>query len=152
MPLKLNDYLHYQKIKKKKLNGHLKSSLRKKEPNISYTNMLNSEYMFCEYLNLKEHEEIKYKPTILIIQIILNIFLLGITYYLLSIDSVSELAFILFITFLNLSVIWIYSFLSIIKSKFKRKNNKLLWLMLIIFLPFSALFYPDFRKIQIIID
>ena len=32
------------------------------------------------------------------------------------------------------------------------KNNKLLWLMLIIFLPFSALFYPDFRKIQIIID
>ena len=108
--------------------------------------------MFCEYLNLKEHEEIKYKPTILIIQIILNIFLLGITYYLLSIDSVSELAFILFITFLNLSVIWIYSFLSIIKSKFKRKNNKLLWLMLIIFLPFSALFYPDFRKIQIIID
>ena len=152
MPLKLNDYLHDKKKKKKKLNGHLKSSLRKKEPNISYTNMLNSEYMFCEYLNLKENEEIKYKPTILIIQIILNIFLLGTTYYLLSIDSVSELAFILFITFLNLSIIWIYSFLSIIKSKFKRKNNKLLWLMLIIFLPFSALFYPDFRKIQIIID
>ena len=148
MPLKLNDYLHYQKIKKKKLNGHLKSSLRKKEPNISYTNMLNSEYMFFEYLNIKE-EEIKYKPKMLIIQIILNLLLFGTGYYFLSNDLIYLMGLSLILIFSNWFIIWSYSFVSILKNKFKKRENKKLWLLLIFFLPFTVFFYLDLKKVQI---
>ena len=47
-------------------------------------------------------------------------------------------------------IIWLYSFFSILKNSFKNKNNKLFWITLILFVPFSAYVYPDFKKIQIV--
>lgn len=52
----------------------------------------------------------------------------------------------------NFCTIWLYSLMSIIKNDFKKENQKTIWIILIIFIPFSALLYPDFRKIQIIKD
>lgn len=150
MPLKLNAYQHYQKIKRKKINGHLKSSLRKKEPDVAYNNIINSEYMFSEYLNLEKNKEIKYSPKILVIQIILNLLLFGLTFYLLEFDWIFESLLLLSLIFFNWFVIWIYSFTSIIKNKFRKKSNKYLWFLLVLFLPFTALFYLDLKHTQII--
>ena len=105
--------------------------------------------MFFEYLNLKEKEEIKYRPKTLVIQIILNLLLLSITFYFLSMDLTYLMTLSIIFILLNWFIIWVYSFISIIKSRFKKRGNKKLWLLLILFLPFSAFFYPDFKKIQI---
>lgn len=144
----MNDYQkHHKRIKSKRISGYLKSSLRKRNSNIAYDNMINSEYMFFEYL--KENEEKKYKPKILIIQIILNLVLLGITYYLFSVNLIFLMKLCLVLIFLNYFIMLVYSFVSILINRFKKRENKRLWLFLILFLPFSAFFYPDFRKIQI---
>jgi len=51
--------------KKTKINGHLKSSLRKKSPEISYKNfiksdyMVDSDYMFSEYTKMKKGKKPK---------------------------------------------------------------------------------------------
>jgi hypothetical protein len=141
----MNDYQKHHK----RISGYLKSSLRKRNSNIAYDNMINSEYIFFEYLNLKENEEKKYKPKILIIQIILNLVLLGITYYLLSVNLIFLIKLYLVLIFLNYFIMLAYSFVSILINRFKKRENKRLWLFLILFLPFSAFFYPDFRKIQV---
>jgi hypothetical protein len=144
MQLDTNNYKkHYDRLKMNKIKGYLKSSLKKREAHIAYDNMINSEYMFFEYLNLKENESLKYRPKILIIQIILNLLLLGIGYYFLLIN----LIFLMIL--LNWFLIWSYSFISIIRNEFKKRENKQLWLLAIFFLPFSAFFYPDLKRIQI---
>lgn len=51
---------------------------------------------------------------------------------------------------INFGMIWLYSLISIIKNDFKKENQKLIWIILIIFLPFTAYLYPDFRKVQVI--
>ncbi len=132
----------------KKIKGYLRSTLRKREAHIAYDNMINSEYMFFEYLNMKE-EEIKYKPKILIIQIILNLLLFGTAYYFLSNDLIYLMGLSLILIFSNWFIIWSYSFISILKNKFKKRENKKLWLLLIFFLPFTVFFYLDLKKIQI---
>ena len=104
--------------------------------------------MFFEYLNIKE-EEVKYKPKILIIQIILNLLLFGTGYYFLSNNLIYLMVLSLILIFLNWSIIWSYSFISILRNKFKKRENKKLWLFLIFFLPFSVFFYPDLKKVQI---
>jgi len=111
-----------------KLNGRLKSSLRQKSPEVSYSNIMSS-----GYIDINE----KYKPKILIIQIILNTLLLSLALY-------------FEILIFNYMIIWLYSFFSILKNSFKNKNNKLFWITLILFVPFSAYVYPDFKKIQIV--
>ena len=128
--------------------GYLKSTLRKREAHVAYDNMINSEYMFFEYLNIKE-EEVKYKPKMLIIQIILNLLLFGTGYYFLSNNLIYLMVLSLILIFLNWSIIWSYSFISILRNKFKKRENKKLWLFLIFFLPFSVFFYPDLKKVQI---
>lgn len=139
---------HHNKIIMKKIKGYLRSTLRKREAHIAYDNMINSEYMFFEYLNMKE-EEIKYKPKILIIQIILNLLLFGTAYYFLSNNLIYLMGLSLILTFSNWFIIWSYSFISILKNKFKKRENKKLWLLLIFFLPFTVFFYLDLKKIQI---
>ena len=131
-----------------RIKGYLKSTLRKREAHVAYDNMINSEYMFFEYLNIKE-EEVKYKPKILIIQIILNLLLFGTGYYFLSNNLIYLMVLSLILIFLNWSIIWSYSFISILRNKFKKRENKKLWLFLIFFLPFSVFFYPDLKKVQI---
>jgi hypothetical protein len=150
MQLDKNNYQkHHTRIKMNKIKGYLKSTLRKREAHIAYNNMINSEYMFFEYLNLKENEKIKYKPKILIIQIILNLLLLGVAYYMLSMNLIFLMILSLSLIFLNWFLIWAYSFISIVRNKFKKDKNKQVWLLLIFFLPFSVFFYPDLKKTQI---
>jgi len=117
-----------------KLNGRLKSSLRQKSPEVSYSNIMSS-----GYIDINE----KYKPKILIIQIILNTLLLSLALYF-------EILIFIIILIFNYMIIWLYSFFSILKNSFKNKNNKLFWITLILFVPFSAYVYPDFKKIQIV--
>ena len=131
-----------------RIKGYLKSTLRKREAHVAYDNMINSEYMFFEYLNIKE-EEVKYKPKMLIIQIILNLLLFGTGYYFLSNNLIYLMVLSLILIFLNWFIIWSYSFISILRNKFKKRENKKLWLFLIFFLPFSVFFYPDLKKVQI---
>ncbi|QKE28788.1 hypothetical protein AACT_1631 [Arcobacter acticola] len=51
MQLDTNNYkIHHTRIKMNKIKGYLKSTLRKREAHIAYDNMINSEYMFFEYL------------------------------------------------------------------------------------------------------
>ena len=65
MQLDTNNYQeHYYKVKINKIKGYLKSTLRKREAHIAYDNMINSEYMFFEYLNINE-EEIKFVKNIM---------------------------------------------------------------------------------------
>lgn len=150
MQLDTNNYQeHYYKIKINKIKGYLKSSLRKREAHIAYDNMINSEYMFFEYLNLKENESFKYRPKILIIQIIINLLLFSVGYYLFSMNLIFLMILILSLIFINWSLVWTYSFISIVKNKFKKRENKRLWLFLIFFLPFSVFFYPDLKNTQI---
>ena len=149
MQLDTNNYQeHYYKVKINKIKGYLKSTLRKREAHIAYDNMINSEYMFFEYLNIKE-EEIKYKPKMLIIQIILNLLLFGTGYYFLSNDLIYLMGLSLILIFSNWFIIWSYSFVSILKNKSKNRENKKLWLLLIFFLPFTVFFYLDLKKVQI---
>ena len=149
MQLDTNNYQeHYYKVKINKIKGYLKSTLRKREAHIAYDNMINSEYMFFEYLNIKE-EEVKYKPKMLIIQIILNLLLFGTGYYFLSNDLIYLMGLSLILIFSNWFIIWSYSFISILKNKFKKRENKKLWLLLIFFLPFTVFFYLDLKKVQI---
>ena len=147
--MKKNEYnKHYNRMIMNRIKGYLKSTLRKREAHVAYDNMINSEYMFFEYLNIKE-EEVKYKPKILIIQIILNLLLFGTGYYFLSNNLIYLMVLSLILIFLNWSIIWSYSFISILRNKFKKRENKKLWLFLIFFLPFSVFFYPDLKKVQI---
>lgn len=117
-----------------KLNGRLRSSLRKNSPEITYSNIMNS-----GYIEMSE----KYTPKLLIIQIILNSLLLGLAFYF-------QILIFVIIFAINYIVVWLYSLFSILKNNFKRKNNKLLWITLILFVPFSAFVYPDFKRIQTI--
>jgi hypothetical protein len=116
-----------------KIHGNLKSSLRRNSPEVTVKNIMKSPYL--EY-------KPKYKPTILIIQLFLNFILLIFGLYF-------GLFLFIVIFLINYIIIWIYSFLSIVKHTFKEKSNKLLWLILILFVPFSAFIYPDFKKIQV---
>ncbi|MGE0051826.1 MAG: PLDc N-terminal domain-containing protein [Arcobacter sp.] len=120
--------------KKIKLNGKLRSSLRKKSPEVTYSNIINS-----GYIEVKE----KYKPKILFIQIILNSLLLAVALYF-------EILLFIIIFALNYIIIWLYSFISIMKDTFKKRSNKLFWITLLLFVPFSAFVYPDFKKVQIV--
>lgn len=140
------------KKKKIKINGLLKSSLRKKSPEISYANFMKSDYMlhsdqmFLEYKKIKNAK--KYRPKILIFQILLNILLITIGLYFFKQDLLFEIFFITLVLFINWFIFWFYSLISIIKNDFKKKSNKSIWLLLILLLPISAFLYPDFKKIH----
>lgn len=155
MRFKLSEKEYENLLKKKniKINGYLKSSLRKKSPEISYKNfiksdyMLDSDYMFSEYIKIKNAN--KYRPKIIILQILLNLLLITIGFYFFKQDLLFEIFFIAMIMFINWFIVWIYSLISTLKNSFRKKSNKLIWLLLLLFMPISAFFYPDFRKTQL---
>ena len=155
MKIKLSEkeYSNILKRKRTKINGYLKSSIRKKSPEISYENFMKSDYMldsdqmFSEYLKMKKAK--KYQPKILIIQTLLNLLLFTLGFYFFEENLFFETLLIALIIFINWFIIWFYSLMSVIKNSFKKKSNKLLWLVLILFLPISAFLYSDFKKIQL---
>lgn len=119
-----------------KIHGKLKSSIRRKSSEVNYSNLVNSEYL---QLDLKQ----KYIPKFLIIQILFNLLLISLAIYF-------EIVYFFIIVFINFIFLWFYSFISIFKNEFRDKTKKWLWILLIIFIPISAYFYPDFKKIQIL--
>ena len=46
-------------------------------------------------------------------------------------------------------LIWIYSFFSVLTNDFKESNDKVVWILLLIFLPITAILYPLIGKKQI---
>ena len=117
-----------------KINGNLESSLRRKSYKIAYSNLADS-----NYLQFNKHT--KYVPKILFFQIIFNLLLYLFAIYL-------EIVLFFFLILINFVLLWLYSFISILKNNFKDKSKKWLWTILILYIPISAYFYPDFKRTQ----
>lgn len=47
------------------------------------------------------------------------------------------------------SMLWCYCVVSVLKNNFKKDSNKIVWLLALIFLPPTAIFYPDIKEFQI---
>lgn len=92
-------------------------------------------------IKIAKKEDKKYKPTIFIIQILLNTVLFILSLFLSDI--------FLIIIFINFILFWLYALISIIKNDFKKKENKIIWILLIIFIPISIYLYPDFKEVQL---
>lgn len=119
-------------IKKRlKIKGKLRSTIRRKSPEIRYSNLIKTGY-------IKITETKTYKPVFFLLQLIINLTSL-ILYYILK-----EKFFLYFIVF-NYLIIWIYSFFLLINDKFIDDSNKLFWIIMVLFIPFSIFLYPDFR-------
>ncbi|MGM0518183.1 MAG: hypothetical protein ACQERD_00910 [Campylobacterota bacterium] len=86
-------------------------------------------------------DEPKYNPSILIIHLLVNLIL-----FVTSFDFLGAIGIIMIIVY-N-SILWLSCFISILINEFKKDINKLIWILLIIFLPISILFYFDFAVIQ----
>ena len=106
-------------------------------------NSNNQNFNFKSNYNFEENE--RYSPKIFFILIGYFIFMVGADIYM-------GMFFLSWMSWLSFAFIWLYALISIIKNDFKKENLKLIWIILIIFIPFSALLYPDFRKVQIIKD
>lgn len=123
-----------------KLKGNISSSLRnnsnRQNGNLERKNTINFNNNYYE-------ESERYTPKIFILLILLEIVLF-------SLDLFLGVFFFTILIFINFGMIWLYSLISIIKNDFKKENQKLIWIILIIFLPFTAYLYPDFRKVQVI--
>lgn len=59
--------------------------------------------------------------------------------------------YILLLSLLGLviAVVWVYSFISIIRNDFKKSINKIIWLIVLIFVPVSCVLYPFIGKKQL---
>ena len=128
----------------------------KKEITLNFDNYTNSnksfnkqnetiktEFNFKNNYSFEENE--KYSPKIFLLLIAYFIFMIGADIYM-------GIFFLSWVSWLSFGFIWLYALISIIKNDFKKENQKLIWIILIIFIPFSAILYPDFRKVQIIKD
>lgn len=123
---------------KGKLNSSLKSSNTSKTSN--NTNNLNKT---INLNNTYYSSDEKYTPKIFITLLVFEIILITLSIYF-------DTFLFIIILFINSGFVWLYALVSIIKNDFKKDNQKLIWILLIIFIPFSAYLYPDFRKIQIV--
>ena len=47
-------------------------------------------------------------------------------------------------------LIWLYSFFSVLTNNFTESNNKIVWILLLIFLPITAILYPFIGKKQLL--
>lgn len=106
-------------------------------------NSNNQNFNFKSNYNFEEDE--KYSPKIFLI-------LLGYFIFMVGADIYMGIFFLSWMSWLSFGFIWLYALISIIKNDFKKENQKLIWIILIIFIPFTAMLYPDFRKVQIIKD
>lgn len=119
-------------IKKRlKIKGKLRSTIRRKSPEIRYSNLIRTGY-------IKITETKTYKPVFFLLQLIINLTSL-ILYYILK-----EKFFLYFIGF-NYLIIWLYSFFLLMNDRFIDDSNKLFWIIMVLFIPFSIFLYPDFR-------
>lgn len=115
---------------KLKFDGDMKSKLRKSSTEINYSNYIKSK-------GYKNNEKLDLKFSI--IQIVLNILLLGIYFF-------YEISIFMIIVIINYTVIWAYSLWSISKSTFKIRRDKFFWHTLVLFIPFSAYIYLSYKK------
>lgn len=46
-------------------------------------------------------------------------------------------------------LIWLYAFFSVLVNNFKEPNNKIVWVLLLIFIPVTAILYPFIGRKQI---
>jgi hypothetical protein len=118
-----------------KIKGKLNSSL-KSNSNKTFNNSNNLNKI---YYSSNE----KYTPKIFITLLVFEIILITLGIYF-------ETFLFIIILFINSAFVWTYALVSIIKNDFKKENQKLIWILLILFFPPSAYRYPDFRKIQIL--
>lgn len=103
----------------------------KKEKKIKYENInINNKNMY-------EYENKKNNPFIwIIIQIILNISLIFLLFYI-------DTYFFIIPLILNFFVFWCYTVYKILRYDFK--YNKLVWILICIFIPFLTVFFPAFE-------
>uniref|UniRef100_UPI004048E846 PLDc N-terminal domain-containing protein n=1 Tax=Aliarcobacter sp. TaxID=2321116 RepID=UPI004048E846 len=98
-------------------------------------------------------------PKFFITQILIHLVLITIIFTAVNLDQyngriyhteMTDVIILLMIT--NITLFWLYSFISILKNDFKKENEKYLWIFILIFVPFITPFiYPDFKK-RIIIE
>lgn len=122
-----------------KIKGKLNSSL-KSNSNKTLNNNLNKT---INLNNIHSSSDEKYTPKIFITLLIFETILLSLGIYF-------ETFLFIIILYINFAFVWLYALVSIIKNDFRKKNQKLIWILLILFFPPSAYLYPDFRKIQIV--
>ena len=60
-----------------------------------------------------------------------------------------ELIVIMFSGGILFTLLWCYCVISVLKNNFKKDSNKIVWLLALIFLPPTAIFYPDIKEFQI---
>lgn len=100
--------------------------------------------MNLKYKDYTKEENKEYKPKYLIIQLILNIALF-------SLSIIFDTFIFITIMWINLSILWIYALISIIKNDFKKENQKMIWIIVLIFIPIiTPYIYPDFKEVQTI--
>jgi hypothetical protein len=58
----------------------------------------------------------------------------------------TTLNLIILILIISYIAVWGYAINDVTKTKFKSKNNKIVWTVLIFFLPVSAIFYFFYKK------
>jgi len=148
----LKDYWNDEKRLKKVERELNKEKEVKKEITLNFDNYKNfnvsnktnnNNFNFKNNYNFEENE--KYSPKIFLLLVVYFIFMTGADIYL-------GIFFLSFVSCIGFGFIWLYALISIIKNDFKNENLKIIWIILIIFIPISALLYPDFRKIQIVKD
>lgn len=124
-----------------KIKGKLSSSLKSNtSKTLNNSNNLNKT---INLNNIYSSSNEKYTPKIFITLLVFEIILITLGIYF-------ETFLFIIILFINSAFVWLYALVSIIKNDFKKENQKLIWILLIIFIPFSAYLYPDFRKIQVV--
>ena len=58
----------------------------------------------------------------------------------------TTLNLIILILIISYIAVWGYAIYDVTKTKFKNKNNKIVWTVLIFFLPVSAIIYLFYKK------
>lgn len=123
-----------------KIKGKLSSSLKSNSNKTFNNNNLNKT---INLNNIYSSSDEKYTPKIFITLLVFEIILITLSIYF-------DTFLFIIILFINSAFVWTYALVSIIKNDFKKENQKLIWILLILFFPPSAYLYPDFRKIQVL--
>ena len=63
-----------------------------------------------------------------------------------KIKNESTLNLIILFLIISYIVVWGYAIYDVTKTKFKSKNNKIIWTVLIFFLPVSSIIYLFYKK------
>lgn len=134
-----NDENRIKRVKENIINQEQKKQEEKSIEKINKNFKMN-----LNYKDYTKEENKEYKPKYLIIQIILNIVLF-------SLSILFDTFVFISIMWINLSLLWIYALISILKNEFKKENQKIIWIITLIFIPIiTPYIYPDFKEVQTI--